>query len=73
MSNLTYDDLSYLRSSGFKAGPTGYAWYGIDRQGHVWRAYEDEQSDNLLFSKESENKWGPTAPMNREMFDEQFK
>lgn len=70
---LTLEDVGVLRSKGWKAGPTGHAWYGTDKFGDVWRAYEEVSSDRLLFSVEASGKsWGPTDYMTREDFDEQF-
>lgn len=72
MTHLTYSDMPTLRGAGFKAGPTGYAWYCKDIVGDVWRAYEDPCSDNMLFSVEVHGKWGPTKPMTLEEFYDIF-
>lgn len=72
MRILTLDDLGTIRSAGFKAGPTGHAWYGKDYQGAVWRAYSDTVNDALLFSREVGNVWGSADVMTRETFDANF-
>lgn len=70
---LTLEDRGLLRERGFKAGPTGHAWYGHDNVvKDVWRVYVDPTSDKLMFSVEVGRVWGPASYMTREQFDESF-
>ena len=73
MSFLTLEDLGLLREKGFKAGPTGHAWYGMDSFGDVWRAFVEDTGERMMFSVETGQVWGPSSYMKREDFDEQFK
>lgn len=47
MSKLTLADVPLLRKLGFKPGWSGQSWFGQARDGTVYQAAQEEDSDDL--------------------------
>lgn len=66
------EDTAALKAAGFKPSFSEATWFGVDKQGRTWQAYEGYKQDRMQFRITTDTYTGSFEPMSYTDFASTF-